>query len=516
MDPVIDMRTVTTTLLICILFLGALSCQQEPAPVTSRPNILFLMTDQMQGRVLDPGHVCRTPNLDTLARRGVRFTHAYTPNAVCSPARASLMTGLLPHTHGVLQVTHCTPEDQAVLRETPHWAQRLVEAGYRTGYFGKWHVERSNVLQQFGWQVNGAFGTELYDRLAEQLGATTPRRGESSFENLTGGPAGYPRSLLYGVSDEPRAMTGDVAVALAREFLEEATEGNRPWCAFVSILEPHDPFVTSRAVYETYDVDAIEVPPNWNDSLEGRPGMYRKAARAFSTISEREKKEAAAAYFASITELDAKFQKLIDLVESKGQLDRTIVVLTSDHGELLGAHGLYMKNTGGFEEAYNVPLIMAGPGIEPGGVSSARVGLHDLAPTLLELVDLEPIGSPESRSFRPVLADAATHDPDYTEGYAEYFGTRYWWSQRILWDGSWKLVWNGFDFDELYDLAEDPYELHNLAEDPEQQDRVKQMMTKIWQKVKETNDWPLLESTYPGLRLAPFGPEILDQAALSQ
>ena len=101
-----------------------------------RPNILFLMTDQMQGRVLDPGNPCRTPHFDRLAARGVRFPRAYTPNAVCSPARASLMTGLLPHSHGVLEVTHCVDDDQCNLRtEHPHWAQRLQAAGYRTGYF---------------------------------------------------------------------------------------------------------------------------------------------------------------------------------------------------------------------------------------------------------------------------------------------------------------------------------------------------------------------------------------------
>ena len=509
------MRKVVTSLLFAILVAGATGCEREPAPVTPRPNILFLMTDQMQGRVLDPEHVCQTPNLDALAQRGVRFTRAYTPNPVCSPARASLMTGLLPHSHGVLQVTHCTPDDQAVLREKPHWAQRLVAAGYRTAYFGKWHVERSNDLQLFGWQVDGSFGSELYTGEAERLGATPPKRGESPFEGLTGGPAGYPRDLLYAVSEEPRALSGDVAVALAEEFLDEATKGNRPWCAFVSILEPHDPFVTSRQAYERYDVDAIPVPPNWNDSLEGRPGLYRKAARAFSEITEKEKKEAAAAYYASITEIDTKFQKLIDLVERKGQLDETIVVLTSDHGELLGAHGLYMKNSGAFEEAYNVPLIMAGPGIAPGAVSSARVGLQDVAPTLLELVGLEPIGSPDSRSFQPVLKDPGANDPDYTVGYAEYFGTRYWLSQRIVWDGSWKLVWNGFDFDELYNLEEDPYELQNLGGDPAHQDRLRLMMTRAWQRVKETDDWPLLESTYPGLRLAPFGPEILDPESTS-
>lgn len=124
---------------------------------TAGPNILFLMTDQMQANVLEEGHPCLTPNFDRLAEEGVTFTRAYTPNAVCSPARASLMTGLLPHNHGVLAVTHTSDEDQNCLRtDKPHWAQKLREAGYRTGYFGKWHVERTNRLELFGWETAGA------------------------------------------------------------------------------------------------------------------------------------------------------------------------------------------------------------------------------------------------------------------------------------------------------------------------------------------------------------------------
>jgi arylsulfatase A-like enzyme len=129
-------------------------------PARRRPNILFLMVDQMQGRVLEPKHPCKTPHLDRLSERGVRFPRAYTPNAICSPARASLMTSLLPHNHGVIQNTHVVPEEQAVLRaEKPHWAQRLQAAAYRMAYFGKWHVERTNELVRFGWQEHAVQGS---------------------------------------------------------------------------------------------------------------------------------------------------------------------------------------------------------------------------------------------------------------------------------------------------------------------------------------------------------------------
>ncbi|MGD8239835.1 MAG: sulfatase-like hydrolase/transferase [Armatimonadota bacterium] len=477
-----------------------------------KPNILFLMTDQMQGRVLAPDHPCQTPNFDRLAERGVRISRAYTPNAVCSPARASLMTGLLPHSHGVLTVTHCVHDDQAVLRtDKPHWAQRLADAGYRTGYFGKWHVERSNDLTQFGWQVNGESSGGLHSKHAAKVRGAEPAQPTYSLSKSISGPQGYPDALLYGVHDTPPEKRGmGITSSLAAEFLDDAMGKTEPWCCFASVLEPHDPFVTSREAFERYSVDDIPVPRNWNDDLTDRPGLYWKAARVFAGLTEKQKKEAAACYYASITEIDEQFGRLIDQVERAGQLDDTVVVLTTDHGEFLGAHGLYQKNVGAFEEAYNIPLVMSGPGIATGAVSDARVGLHDLCPTLLELAGLDTIGEPESRSFAPVLRDPDGESKNYRTGYAEYYGTRYWFTQRVIWDGRWKLVWNGFDFDELYNLDDDPHELRNLAGNPACQERLRKLMAQAWRIIRETDDHPLGGSKYATLRLAPFGPGVVD------
>ena len=476
-----------------------------------RPNILFLMTDQMQGRVLDPGNPCLTPHFDRLAARGVRFPRAYTPNAVCSPARASLMTGLLPHSHGVLEVTHCVDDDQCSLRtEHPHWAQRLQAAGYHTGYFGKWHVERSNDLSWFGWEVDGGSASPLFKERQRASGAAAKDTGSFSLRKTDDYPPGYDRTLLYGVTDTPPERRGvGVTTALARDFLSGALAGGDPWCCFVSVTEPHDPFVTGQAAYDRYDVDAIPLPPNVHDDLAGQPGIYRKAGRTWRAMTDRQRREAAACYYASITEIDAQFGSLIDLVEAAGRLDDTIVVLTSDHGELLGAHGLYCKNISGFEEVYQIPLVIAGPGAGQGVASQARVGLHDLAPTLLELAGLAPIGAPDSRSFRTVLADEL-HAGEYTRGFAEYHGGRYRLTQRIVWDGPWKLVWNGFDFDELYHLDDDPYEMRNLIDDPGAREQVVALMRYAWQIVRDTDDRALYNSHYPILRLAPVGPRILD------
>ena len=479
--------------------------------MAKQPNILFLMTDQMQGQVLRPNHVCQTPNFDKLAKRGVRFDRAYTPNAVCSPARASLMTGLLPHNHGVLEVTHVVDEDQCVLRtEHPHWAQRLESAGYQTMYFGKWHVERSDDLTQFGWQINGVSGGALFKSFRNEVMANA-KEASFSLRKDTELPEGYKSSILYGVTDQPVSQRGvGLTTALAHRHLQEAVKGDDPWCCFVSVLEPHDPFICGEEAFAQYDVDAIELCPNVFDDLADKPNIYRKAGLAWADFTERQKKEAAACYYASITEIDAQFGRLIDLVEQAGQLDNTLVVLTSDHGELLGSHGLYCKNYSGFEEVYHIPMVIAGPNIAQDAVSNARVGLHDLCPTLLDLAHVDTIDVVDSHSFVPVLQNPASESVHYQKGFAEYHGGRYRVTQRVVYDGAWKLVMNGFDFDELYHLEDDPYEMTNLIDVPEHRDQLRKLTKYMWQVIRDTGDRSLWHSQYPVLRVAPFGPEILD------
>jgi arylsulfatase A-like enzyme len=479
--------------------------------MTTKPNILFLMTDQMQGRVLNPDHPCKTPNFDRLAAQGVRFPCAYTPNAVCSPARASLMTGLLPHSHGVLEVIHCVDDDQCNLRtEFPHWAQRLEAAGYRTGYFGKWHIERTDDLTQFGWQINGGMTSDLYRKKRDKAGAGNKNSGSFSLEKTNDLPKGYNHSLLYGVTDTPVERRGvGITTELGLDFLQAQTKNDSPWCCFVSITEPHDPFVAGQEAYDLYDLDHIPLQPNINNELLGQPNLYRKAGMTWLDMDEHQKKEAAACYYASITEIDAQYGRLIDYLEATGQRENTIIVLSSDHGELLGSHGLYCKNIGGFEEVYQIPMTMSGPGIAAGVTSKARVGLHDVAPTLLELCGEQTIGDPDARSFASALKDDTGAQGDFARGFAEYHGGRYRLTQRIIWDGPWKLVWNGFDFDELYHLDDDPQEMRNLIDEPANEETVQSLMHYAWQRIKETNDQALLDSHYPVLRLAPYGPNII-------
>jgi arylsulfatase A-like enzyme len=268
---------------------------------------------------------------------------------------------------------------------------------------------------------------------------------------------------------------------MARQFLAESLHQGRPWACCVSFSEPNTPLVASRETFEQYDVDAIRLPENRHDDFADSPAFYRRQKAIYRDITDRQWRECRAVYYALITELDQQFGKLLDQIERAGQLDNTVVIVLSDHGRYVGAHGLDAHNFGAFEEIYNIPLIVAGPGVAQGVETGALVSIADLCPTLLELAGARPIHVPDSRSFAPLLTDPVGQASHYNTCYAEFHGTRFLMTQRILWQGPYKFVFNGFDYDELYNLDEDPYELKNLGNDPAHQGKRRDMMSQIWQ-----------------------------------
>lgn len=476
------------------------------------PNVLIFLTDAQQAATVAPGSPCLTPNFDRLAERGVRFLRAHTTNPTCSPARASLMTGLLPHNHGVLEVEHGRDADQCNLRpDKPHWARRLVEAGYRTGYFGKWHVERTNQLEPFGWQEQFVKGADHVSGLGRGRDRETEADLDPELYHYIEQPPGYNRILHYGVSDTPpEDRFPGLTLQQAQRFLADRLKGDEPWCCCVSFSEPNEALVVSREAWAMYDVDSLPLPANFDDDLSDRPAIYRRQREIFQGMSERQWREALACYYGRITELDRQFGRLIDQLEESGQLEETLVLMLSDHGRYVGAHGFDAHNFGAFEEIYNVPLLVAGPEIPAGTESNALVSIADIGPTLLDLAGASPIAVPDSRSFAEVLAAPSARPAAFETGYAEYHGTRFPLCQRILWQDDWKLAFNGFDYDELYQLAEDPHETRNRAGDPDCANRVNRMMAEIWRWVRQTGDRTILESHYYSMRFAPVGPNAAD------
>jgi arylsulfatase A-like enzyme len=474
--------------------------------MSNRPNILLFLPDAMQAQVTFPESDCQTPNMDRVADRGVRFRGAHAALPTCSPSRASLMTGRLPHNHGVLQVEHCADDDQCSLRvELPHWPQMLSAAGYRTGYFGKWHIERTHRVEDFGWQVNGTDEVASYRALGTGAARTEELLDDSSRAIYHTGPDGYNRILHSGVTQVPTARRRFAATTQdALAFVANATPG-APWACCVSFSEPNTPLIAGQEAFAQYAVDEIRLPESLHDDHAANPGLYRRQRDVFADFTPDQWRETRATYYALVSELDQQLGMLLDALERSGQLDDTLIIVASDHGRYLGAHGYDAHNFGAFEEAYNVPLIMAGPGVQKAADTEALVSLMDVGPTLLELAGAEIIDAPDSRSFAPMLAEPA-RAADFDSCYAEFYGTRFWLTQRILWQGRWKFVFNGFDYDELYDLQTDPHELRNRGQDPECADVRAEMMAEIWRIARRTGDRVLLETHYAPMRFAAVGP----------
>ena len=423
------------------------------------------------------------------------------------------MTGQLPHTHGVLEVEHGRDDDQCVLRtQYRHFAQNLSEAGYRTGYFGKWHIERSQDVSRFGWQEGIVKGA------AHVINLGRGQAGPATFEldeELTGyveGPRGYKTILHWGVTDMPLdARYPGLTVADAERFLDERMSDSVPWCCCVSFSEPNEALIAGREAFNQYDRAAIPLPENFFDDLSDRPNIYQREQQIGRNIPEEHWRNARACYFARITEIDQLVGRVTDRLEAAGQLENTVVIFLADHGRYVGAHGFDAHNFGPFEEIYRVPLIMAGPGIGEGSECDAQVSIADAGTTICSIGQAQPIETPDSRSFAALLSSPNIVPDAFRTGYAEYHGTRFPLMQRLLWQDEWKFVFNGFDFDELYNLEDDPFEMTNLATRPEQQVRVESMMSEIWRRVRDTNDRAILESHYFSMRLACVGPDAVDE-----
>ena len=469
-----------------------------------RPNLLFLMSDQQQAATVDPASPCQTPNLDRLAGRGVRFERCFTPNPICSPTRASMMTGTLPHTHGMVDCTHTVePYRSKFNADLPFWTRNLRAAGYRIGYFGKWHIERSERLEDFGIAT---YETNLagYRDHCAGLGVET---GHGELDPVCAvQQKGYRDFLLYGVTDRPEEATRPYYLySRGIDFIRQAAKTpDRPWAVFVSTTEPHDPYIAPRGCYERYDPSALPRPASFDDDLADRPSIYRICQGVWRDLEWPQFAEATACYYGSCSHLDDQVGRILAALRETGQADNTIVVYTSDHGDYMGAHRLMLKGIPAFDEAYKAPLILAGPGVPKGRTLPQVISHMDLAPTLVALTTGDDFAC-EARSLVPLLSGNTASWPN--EAFAECHGQRFFYTQRTLWRDDWKYVFNGFDVGELYNLADDPHELRNLAADPAHREALESMAARMWQIIRETGDHNMANAQYGMFRFAPVGPE---------
>ncbi len=480
-----------------------------------RPNVLIFMTDHQRGDTVLDGNACITPNVDRIRKNGVTFSEAFCPAPHCCPARATFFTGLYPTQHGIwhnVEVGNAITRDLADGVRT--WSEDFREAGYRMKYSGKWHVSMSESPADRGWDVcpgtRGDYSNKKpgsrWEQFEKLAGKTEPaERGEGMIIN-----PGYPVFTLYGTREEPSEPRGDAAVVKEAVDAMEAlhAEGSEtPWCLYAGCIGPHDPYNVPQRFLDMYDIDDIKLPESYWDKMEDKPGFYRKTRDLFDQLSEDEARQAVRHFLAYCTYEDELFGKLLDKLEELGEADNTIVIYCSDHGDYNGEHGLWAKGVPCFRGAYHVPLVMQWPAgmAEPGRVVDELVSLADVAPTLMEAAGLPAEREMVGESLIPFLKNAQRsgwRDKMFTQTN----GNELYAIQRAVFTKKRKMVYNGFDYSELYDLEKDPHEMVNLVNDPDYADDVRRMMGDIWRFARDTGDTCI--NPYILVRFANYGPAV--------
>ncbi len=449
-----------------------------------RPNFLFFFPDQHRpdwvpwkewwgsaagSSVARQDLPLRMPNLARIAARGVRFTRAVCPSPLCAPSRACLASGREYERCGVPGNQADYPLDQ------PTYYQALRAAGYRVAGVGKfdlhkatldWGLDGSRLLKEWGF-TEGIDNEGKLDAIASYLGArrlgdqTSPgargtprgpymaylqRRGlaETHVTDFQGrrGPHGHYRTHPTPLPDD--AYCDNWIAENGLRFLRAFPPG-QPWHLVVNFTGPHSPMDVTAAMHARWQ--GVRFPPPVTEAP-----LDQEAREGHQAIRQN--------YAAMLENIDRQIGRFLDVVRERGELERTVIVYSSDHGEMLGDHGRWGKSTF-YQPSVGVPLVVAGPGIQQGVASDALVSTHDLAATFLDLAGLPPLPGMDSQSLAPVLAGrAASHRPYVRSGLDPW---------RMVFDGRYKLVRGvpghrgGGVAPQLFDLAEDPWEMRDLA-----------------------------------------------------
>jgi choline-sulfatase len=427
--------------------------------VSSRPHILLFVVDQLAAPFLRTyGHpLTRTPAIDGLAESGVVFESAYTPSPLCAPARAALMTGMLPTRTGVYD------NSAEFASSIPAFTHYLRLEGYRTCLSGKMHFVGPDQLHgfeerlttdvypgDFGWTPDWRRGAERVDWWYHNMSSV-----------VEAGVAEITNQLEY--DDE-------VAFHAVRRLYDYARyERDAPLMLCVSFSHPHDPYVARQRYWDLYrdeDIDLPAAPGSSPDEMDAHSRrLWKAAAMDQVDITEDDVRAARHGYYASLSYVDERIGEVLDAFRACGLAHDAVVLLSSDHGDLLGEHGLFYKMS--FREhAAHVPLLVSAPGRFAARRVRAPVSLVDLAPTLLDLARpglSEEIGaSVEGSSLLPLLDGA--DEPDRTV-VGEYLAETVLAPMVMVRRGHWKLIHTPSDPDQLFDVESDPLELVNLAGD---------------------------------------------------
>ncbi|MCA9050244.1 MAG: sulfatase, partial [Planctomycetaceae bacterium] len=440
---------------------------------------LFLICDDLNCDLGCYGHpLVRTPNIDRLAARGVRFSRAYCQYPLCGPSRASFMTGLYPDQTLVRRNAIYIREH---LPDVNTMSQMFRDAGYFATRIGK--IYHYNVPKHIG--TSGHDDPYSWNYTINPRGRDVD--DEDRIFSLVPGSFGGTLSWLAadGTDEE---QTDGIAADEAAKALQKHARKKDPFYLAVGLYRPHTPYVAPKKYFDLYPADKLtvpQVPDGYLDTIPepARQSLTRKKDQV--NLPDETARRAIQAYYASITFADAQLGKILDALQSTGLQQNTIVLFTSDHGYHMGEHGYYQKTTL-FENAAHVPLIMAGPGVTAAGETvNSPAEMVDFYPTLAELAGLTAPDFVAGVSLAPALMDvnASPRQSAFTQ-YANGYSLRTERYRYTEWDE------DAAQGREVYDHQTDPAEMKNLADSVEHQAIAAELSKQLRRRIAEHRQAP--------------------------
>ncbi|MEZ5397783.1 MAG: sulfatase [Bryobacterales bacterium] len=410
----------------------AAACAPAPEPehaLEKRPNILFLFPDQMRAQAMgcmgNPD--VKTPHLDNLAAEGMLFENTFANTPVCCPARANILTGQYASKNGMIANDLRLRESETTIAEV------LAGAGYRTGFIGKWHLDGGPREPGYVPPGDRRQGFEFW-----AANEVSHRHFDTHYFRDTDQP--IPIKVF-----EPEAWT-DIGI----EFLRQTKTDERPFFLTIQMGPPHNPYIAPEKYRAMYDPEKLTMRPNWKAGGERIPG-----------------REEIAHYYGMVTAIDDQVGRILAELDALGLAEDTIVLVSSDHGDMLGSQGARLKRKP-WEESINVPGIVRYPKKGRSGVKTDAIFTHvDFAPTLLSLCGIEPPSEMQGTSLAPVILGEAEDGPK--SAFFQIFGPYDGGEVAAGWRGVRTKTYMYARYEEkpwvLYDLTQDPYEMRNLVDD---------------------------------------------------
>jgi arylsulfatase A-like enzyme len=442
-----------------------------------QPNILIINTDQHRYDCTGKSglYPVKTPNIDRIAGEGAWFTHAYTPIPLCCPARQAFLAGKRPEAFGALWNYDLTLKVQSLTPEQFHWTGVLKQQGYQLGYIGKWHVSDCCGPKDFGF--DDYIPVEAYARFrAERYGGSR------------GGPAWFGAIDETPLEDSRTHWLARKAAALMREYRKRG----QPWHIRLDLPEPHLPCTPVKEFAELYEAEKIPKWAGFDEGFENKPYIQRQQLKNWNIekYTWKDWSNTVAKYYAVISQVDDAIGRVLDVLSEAGESENTLVIYTTDHGDMCGSHRMMDKHYIMYDDVVRVPLAMRFPALFNGGRICNNFVCHylDLVPTIMDIIGSDPPADLHGRSLLPLLQGRVPDDWPQ-EVVSTYNGNQFGlFTQRMLRTKHWKYVWNTTDVDELYNLEHDPGELNNLIHDPSLTIIIRDLRARLFERLRYEED----------------------------